>query len=145
MKLVVYAALLIPLTCMAQTYKCVEKGKSVYSDRPCSDKAVVLNIGDNPADKERLEESHRRLNEMRASVGAGDAIRQEGAARAAQRRSSGSDQQQDDCARLIRTSKDAANEAELYQTPRFKADAKRRQKEADDEHFTKCYGTVSVK
>jgi hypothetical protein len=50
----------------------------------------------------------------------------------------------DRCADLLRVAKNAKDEAELYVTPRFREDAKRRQKEAEDAHFTECYGSVDV-
>ncbi len=150
MKLIVLL-LFLPSLAIAQTYKCTQGGKSVYSDRPCAPNAQKLDIGDSPADLERLREAARIRAEMQSNVGAGDSIRREATDRAAQRRAEGvrpastqTPSKEDYCNGLLRTAKEAKDEAAKWRYHQgLIDDAKRRQKEAEDEHFSKCYGSVT--
>lgn len=142
--------LAIPFAAQAQvTYKCTENGKSVYSDKPCSSNAKVLAIGDSAEEKERLRQA--AIDRQRASEAMADAVaevRRENAARPAPPREIYAERQrepslEDYCNGLLKTAKDAENESKKWRYHQgLIDDAKRRQKEAEDTHFSKCYGTV---
>lgn len=142
-------ALVLPSLAIAQaTYKCTVNGKSSYSDRPCGQNATTLAIGDSAEERERLRQAAR--DRQRASEAIAEVMRQNPPApvrpvtRApAPRADSGASSQQAYCDGLLRTAKAAKDEAAMYRYHQgLIDDAKRRQKEAEDEHFSKCYGTV---
>lgn len=144
MKRFLLALLILPSLASAQVYKCVVNGKTQYAERPCAPTAKALNIGDDltPERQAEAEAVARREKAMALGLEAdalyerADQIRADGYARATAKRRTGN------CANYQRTAKNAEDEAELYATQRFRDDAKRRQKEAEDAHFSECYGTV---
>ena len=142
--------LLLPALAFGQsTYKCTENGKTVYSERPCGQSAQKLSIGDSAADEARYKEAYKRrmaAEDAAANSEEAAATRAAGAAKADQRRAepSAKDTKQAYCNKLVSKAKAASDEAETYFTPKYREDAKRRQKEYEDEHFSKCYGTVGT-
>lgn len=146
---IIFSALAVPLTATAQaTYKCTENGKSVYSDKPCGRTAKVLAVGESAEEKERLRQAARdRQRAAEAMAAAVAEVRRENAARPAprdlraERRAEPSLEEY--CNGLLKKAKSAKDEAAMYRYHQgLIDDAKRRQKEAEDEHFSKCYGTV---
>lgn len=145
MKSLVLALLILPSLAGAQVYKCVVNGKTQYAERPCAPAAKALDIRDDvtPERQAEAEAVARREKAMALGIEAeqlyerADQIRAEGAAKAAAKRSSGR------CDQLLRTAKDAENESKKWRYHQgLIDDAKRRQKEAEDAHFSECYGSV---
>lgn len=146
--LLLIAILFTPLPALAQVYKCVENGKTIYAERPCGAKAQEINVGDSPATQQRLQAEERGrqagLKEAQKHFDEAARIRQEGADKIAERRAARAAQQpskQDRCNSILRDIKRAKDDQILYQSPGFVADARRRQKEAEDAHFSECYGS----
>lgn len=143
-----------PLALAQATYKCTVNGKSSYSDRPCGENAKTLAVGESAEEKQRLRDAARQRREASAAMTeAAEQVRREGRERAAAQRSASRptasaerDSQQSYCDGLLRKAKAAKDEAEMYRYHQgLIDDAKRRQKEAEDEHFSRCYGSVSVR
>lgn len=140
-------ALACALPAHAEVYKCVESGKTVYSQIPCSTNAVKIHAGEeSAAERQRLRDAAARRQE--ADAAAADAARSVRAGRppsttvvvreAAPRQQS----KRDYCNQLLRTAKAAKDESNMYRYHQgLIDDAKRRQKEAEDEHFSNCYGS----
>lgn len=136
---------LLPLAAHAQVYKCVINGKTQYAERPCAPAAKSLDIRDDvtPERQAEAEAIARREKAMALDIEIeqhyerAEQIRAEGAAKAAAKRSTGR------CDQLLLTAKAAENESKKWRYHQgLIDDAKRRQKEAEDAHFSECYGTV---
>ena len=147
MKSIVLLALSMPLFGHAEVYKCVENGKTVYAQIPCSATAVrIRSSEDSAAEQQRLRDAaaQRQAAEAAAAEAARD-VRSRSTApipiviqSAEPRRPS----KRDYCNQLLRTAKAAKDEANMYRYHQgLIDDAKRRQKEAEDEHFSNCYGS----
>lgn len=142
MKLPLIAALLIPLTVQAQVYKCIQNGQTVYAERPCSSNAKVLEI-DTHISAERRQQAADVAERERALAKQVD-NKNRAEQRQIDRRSSDvraeSDAKKARCAQLLRDSKAAKDESNMWRYHQgLIDDAKRRQKEAEDAHFTECY------
>ncbi len=138
--------LLLLLSCNAygEMYKCVIDGKPSFSERPCAPNAQKISSGDGSISKERQEQAAevaRREQSMARE------IEMEKRSEALERQMryqlsqpSARDGKQARCDKLVQTAKDAKNEAAMY---RYHGglidDARRRQKEAEDAHFSECY------
>ena len=145
MKRLVFALLILPSLAGAQVYKCVINGKTQYAERPCAPAAQALNIRDDitPERQAEAEAVAQREKAMALGIEAdqlyerADQIRAESAAKAAAKRSAGR------CDQLLQTARDAENESKKWRYHQgLIDDAKRRQKEAEDAHFSECYGSV---
>lgn len=145
MKSLVFALLIVPTLASAQVYKCVINGKTQYAERPCAPAAKALSIRDDvtPERQAEAEQVARREKAMALGIEAdklyerADQIRAEGEAKAAAKRSSGR------CDQLLRIAEDAENESKKWRYHQgLIDDAKRRKKEAEDAHFSECFGTV---
>lgn len=140
--------LVAPLPAMAQVYKCVENGKTVYAERPCSSSAQALNIGDSAATQQRLEAEQRGrqagMREAQKNYDDAASRRLDALERADQRRAAAAPRKpskEERCAQLLKEAKKGKDDQILYQTSGYINDAKRRQKEAEDAHFSECYGS----
>lgn len=143
----IISACFMSLPVFAQTYKCTEGGKIVYADRPCGSKASVLNLGESDDERKRLAEAGKARNEAQiAASNAARQVREESASAAPAARAAASapsrESKQAYCDRLVRTAKDAKDESNKWRYHQgLIDDAKRRQKEAEDAHFSECYGS----
>lgn len=142
-------AVLLTMICAsqahAQVYKCVVNGKTQYAQQPCAPDAKRLNIGDSEADKQRLREAAQARAAASAAMAEAVAeVRRERRDNPAPARAPAARQpsKEDYCNQLLRTAKDAKDESNKWRYHQgLIDDAKRRQKEAEDEHFSKCYGS----
>jgi hypothetical protein len=142
MKLPLFTALLIPLIAQAQVYKCTQNGQTVYAERPCSTTAKLLEI-DTSVSQERRQQAADVAERERAL---GKQVDNKNRAEQRQVDSRAADfQAQNDakktrCAQLLRDAKGAKDESNMWRYHQgLIDDAKRRQKEAEDAHFTECY------
>lgn len=135
-----------PILAHAQVFKCVQNGKTVFSGSPCGTNAVAVHTGEESAEeKQRLrDEARGRADAARASSDAANAVRAQNKQTTiiintapTPRRET----KQEYCDKLLKTAKSAKDEAAMYRYHQgLIDDAKRRQKEAEDEHFSNCYG-----
>ncbi len=136
--------MLTPISASAQ-YKCIEYGKVIYAERPCGLSAKQLDIKVPRVDDEEKTEAalnHARnkkaLNQLEDQNRSDEMQRKKDiaiydAATAAKKKR---------CEDLIRTAKSAKNESAMYRYHHgLIEDAKRRQKEAEDAHFSECFGS----
>lgn len=144
MRIVVLAPLILLSfsVAQAQVYKCTENGRTIYAERPCASNAKELNIDDFRTDEQRRQslDSARRqkrlskTNDIEAEIYRLEREKQSAkfqAAEEAKRRR---------CATLVKTAKDAKDESQKWRYHQgLIDDAKRRQKEAEDAHFSECY------
>lgn len=64
MKALALLALVFTLTAHAEVYTCVESGKTVYSQIPCSTNAVKIHAGEeSAAERQRLRDAAARRQE----------------------------------------------------------------------------------
>ena len=134
---------LLALPVHGQVYKCVIDGKTHYAERPCAPNAKALDIRDETTAQRRLEARSVVQREQLLAAekevdhlfDEAERIRESGYVRAAQQRKKGR------CEQLLRTAKDAKDESHKWRYHQgLIDDAKRRQKEAEDAHFSECYG-----
>jgi len=129
----------------AEIYKCVENGKTVYAERPCSAKATILNISETPEHVKRFqEEAAARQKSQDAFT---DAIRQERAKQPIVIREKyipppSQPARPDRCAILLQQIQDAKDDQSVYSgNSIISARARIQQKRAEDAHFSECYGS----
>ena len=135
----------LPSLASAEIYKCTQGGRTVYSGSPCGTDAVKVHAGEESAEeKQRLRDAAAGRQE------AGEAMAE--ASRNARSRTSTTivtpvsaprqPSKREYCDRLLKTAKAAKDESNMYRYHQgLIDDAKRRQKEAEDEHFSNCYGS----
>lgn len=139
--IILCAALLSPAA-HAQ-YKCADGGRITYSEKPCGRNAQELHLnvapvspGERAAVIERAEREKVLAGQLETRRAIGDQMH---AQRAAQFQQTAK-QQKARCAELLAIAKDAKNEGAKYRYHEgLIDDARRRQKEAEDEHFSKCF------
>jgi hypothetical protein len=136
--------LVVTMPTMAQ-YKCQTGGATVYQERPCSQTAKPLELpGDTPVTADDRAQARARFLRQKAVA---DGIDQQHKVEqadinyrsAAVRRESNQKKQR--CADLLRTAKDAHDESNKWRYHQgLIDDAKRRKREAEEAHFSECYG-----
>ena len=139
--------LLLPALAFGQSmYKCTEGGKTVFSERPCGQSAQeVKTINDvTPASQAQARVSAARQRVLSRQNDYDAAAREYELTKDAVARDAKDRAKQNECSRLARTATNAKNEQDLYVTDRYKNDARRRQKEAEDAQFSKCYGSAGT-
>jgi hypothetical protein len=144
-----FALLFLCCNAHAQLYKCVISGKPTFSERPCAPDAKIIATGDGSISFERQMQAAdvaRREQRLAQTM-----IYPESADRGERQRSSqpsqtsAKDQKQAKCDSLLKAARSAKNEAATYRYHQgLIDDAKRRQKEAEDAHFSECYGSNTV-
>lgn len=138
--------LFLPTLASAQVYKCVQNGKTVYSGSPCGANAQPVHAGEeSAAEKQRLRDAAEARQRGAEAIGAAVAqARSDKSPAPAGINNTGSRPQskREYCDNLLKTAKAAKDEAATYRYHQgLIDDAKRRQKEAEDEHFSRCYGS----
>ena len=131
----------------AQVYKCVVNGKTQYAERPCAPDAKKIQTWDGPEEQQRLRDAAQARAAAVAAMGEAVArVRRENQftapapSRAAPAPSQPS--KKEHCDGLLRAAKDAKDESNKWRYHQgLIDDAKRRQKEAEDAHFSDCYGS----
>jgi hypothetical protein len=142
MKLPLIAALLIPLVAQAQVYKCTQNGQTVYAERPCSTTAKVLDIDTyiSPERKQQAAEVAERERALAKQVDNKNRFEQRQTDIRAADIHAQNDARKSRCNQLLREAKGAKDESNKWRYHQgLIDDAKRRQKEAEDAHFTECY------
>lgn len=149
-KLLLVAAVLSMATgaANAETYKCSQNGKTVYADQPCATNAARVDYG-----ADRVTTDQRRQAEivhLRNQVSALQSDLEESRSKQIAREQSQAltqaiDQKKDAkeqrCKQLLATAKAAKDEAAMYRYHQgLIDDARRREKEANDAHWSECYG-----
>ncbi len=140
---VVWGLLWVPMGAWAQ-YKCVIEGKTLYAERPCGPNARPVVIPDTSVSEERrrqADEVARREKILSLEIELQNAKDQIKIERQSARVKSDQDAKKQRCANLLRIAKNAKDEANMYRYHQgLIDDARRRQKEAEDAHFSECYG-----
>ncbi len=132
------------ISAMAQ-YKCVESGNTVYSDKPCSPNAKVLVLpADTPvseADRAQARASYYRQRVVADEIDVQNAlIQREQNSRMAQQAVAAA-AKETRCQQLLASAQDARNRLQTYRYHQGLIDNARREvKEAEDRHFSECYG-----
>lgn len=145
MRAFIIAVFLAPLTCLAQ-YKCVESGNTVYSDKPCSPNAKVLVLpADTPvsdAERAQARASYYRQRAVADEIDVQNAlIQRENSARMAQQATALAAKERR-CQQLLANAQAAKNRLSTYRYHQGLIDNARREvKEAEDQHFSECYGS----
>ncbi len=142
--LLVTIALATP--CVAQ-YKCVENGRTIYAERPCSTSAKPVELPrDNPvtaAEREQAKERLRRQQRVAEEIDTMNALEQARLQKIADASAERDARKKARCAELLKISKGAQDEAQTYRYHQgLVDDANRRKREAEAAHFSECYGTV---
>lgn len=122
-----------------QVYKC----GAVYSDKPCGHPAEVVELKTySPSAKERALARERAAADRRdVQISDREFAQRAARAQAYANQNAARDAAHDyRCASIQQRARNAANERELYFTQGYKNDADRRRKEAEDQHFSECYG-----
>lgn len=122
-----------------QVYKC----GAVYSDKPCGQAPEVVDLKTyQPSARERAMARERAAIDRRdVQISDMEFARREARAQAYAAQAAARDAaNQMRCARIQQQARNAANERDMYFTQGFKNDADRRRKEAEDQHFSECYG-----
>ncbi len=137
--------LLAPFACLAQ-YKCVENGRTVYADKPCNGSAKTLVLpGDTPvsdSDRAAARASYYRQKAVADAIDAQNAIEQMEQSRRVAQQATASARKEPRCADLLRQAQEAKNRQETYRYHQGLIDnARREKKEAEDAHFSECYGS----
>lgn len=125
-------------------YKCVDGGRVTYAEKPCGRNAQAMHINVAPVSSDERAAVIQRAEREKVLAGQLETRRALGdelhAQRAAQFQQA-AQQQKARCAELSAIAKNARDESSKY---RYHGglidDARRRQKEAEDEHFSKCFG-----
>ncbi len=143
-KIIALSLIITPISASSQ-YKCIEYGKVIYAERPCGPSAKKLDINVprvNDEEKTEAALNHERnkkaLNQIEDRKRSDEMQRKKDiaiydAAIAAKKNR---------CEDLVRTAKSAKNESAMYRYHLgLIEDAKRRQKEAEDAHFSECFGS----
>lgn len=125
-------------------YKCVDGGRVTYAEKPCGHNAQELHLnvapvspGERAAVIERAEREKVLAGQLETRRAIGDQMHAQRATQFQQ----AAQQQKARCAELLAIAKDAKNEGSKYRYHEgLIDDARRRQKEAEDEHFSKCFG-----
>ncbi len=145
LRVLVIGTLLMPFASMAQ-YKCVEGGRTVYADKPCSGNAKLLVLpNDTPvssADRAAARASYYRQKAVADDIDVQNAMDQrEQSLRMAQQATANAEKEQR-CADLLRQAQEAKNRQGTYRYHQGLIDnARRENKEAEDAHFSECYGS----
>lgn len=148
--LLVTAALLYMATgaANAETYKCSQNGKTVYSDLPCATNAARVDYSADrvTADQRRQAEIVHLKNQVSAlqsdlEESRTKRIAQEQSEALAQASDQKKEAKERRCKQLLATAKAAKDEAAMYRYHQgLIDDARRREKEANDAHWSECYG-----
>ncbi len=127
----------------AQVYKCMQNGRPVFSERPCGKDATEVRLRNTDVTDEQrqhAEASARRQRAVRNDIEYRESVDQLERERAAGLAQAERKAKEDKCARYLRQAENAKNEASTYRYHQgLIDDAKRRQKEANDRHFSECY------
>lgn len=142
----VFVLMLLSFGANAEIYKCVVDGKAHYAERPCAPNAKTIDTSGANINRERQSQAEevarreQRLSDSNDLEKRIDALERQRAQATAQ--PSAKEKKQARCEQLLLTAKNAKNEAAMY---RYHGglidDARRRQKEAEDAHFSECYST----
>ena len=142
---IVTGMMFFPLMALAQ-YKCVESGRTVYSDKPCSPSAKLLVLpADTPVsatDRAQARASYYRQRVVADEIDVQNALDQrEHNARMAQQATAAA-AKEERCQQLLANAQAAKNRQATYRYHQGLIDnAGRENKEAIDQHFSECYGS----
>lgn len=142
MKYSFIAFILFPLIAQAQVYKCTQNGQTVYAERPCSSTAKLLDIDAQVSPERRQQAADVAARERALAKQVDNQTRadQRQIDRRAADAQADRDAKKSRCAQLLRDAKDAKDESNKWRYHQgLIDDARRRQKEAEDSHFTECY------
>jgi hypothetical protein len=140
-----WVLLLAPLSAWAQ-YKCVENGRTVYADRPCSGNAKLLVLpNDAPvssADRAAARASYYRQKAVADDIDVQNAMDQRDHSQRLAQQATANAEKEQRCADLLRQAQEAKNRQGTYRYHQGLIDnARRENKEAEDAHFSECYGS----
>lgn len=125
-------------------YKCVTNGQTTYSERPCAPTAKQLDLKVAPVTRSEMLENEARISRQRRAAIDLENSRLRGDAEHATRAQAVQDEAQakrQRCAELQAAAKQARDDGSKWRYHQGMIDdARRRQKEAEDEHFSNCYG-----
>jgi len=140
--------MLLSCSAHADLYKCLVDGKPIFSERPCAPNAQKISGDDGTISKERQEQAAEVARRERLHSENIDLQKRVDSLERQQRNQTPTQQTSKEskkarCDKLLRTAKDAKDESNKWRYHQgLIDDAKRRQKEAEDAHFSECYGTV---
>ncbi len=143
MKRFVFMFFLLPTITYAQVYKCLENGRTIYAERPCSKTAQALNINSSVTEEQRQQaiDSARRQKQLSNENDYDAAVDRLARTKQAAAQNAADSAKKRRCDNLLRKAKDAKDESHKWRYHQgLIDDAKRRQKEAEDAHFSECYG-----
>lgn len=124
-------------------YKCLLDGKTLYSERPCSARTETLPLpADTPVtEEERAEAKLRTLRQKKllSEMEYRNQLDNLEAARESRRVRSIEATKQARCQGYLSDLKNAERDERLFSWGPYQDDARRRQKDAKDAHFSECW------
>ena len=138
--------LLLSFNAQAQVYKCVVNGKTIFAERPCAANAKMIDTSGATVSTERHQQAQevvKRERLLSEKTDLENRIDERARQRDQAALNSAKEAKKARCDRLVQTAKNAKDESNKWRYHQgLIDDAKRRQKEAEDAHFSECYGTV---
>jgi len=140
-----WLSLLLPGAVRGDIYKCVTDGRTAYSEHPCRPgDAPVRLLNDSPVTAEERAAAKRSLDRQKAvaeEINTRNALDNARADAVSKAMRADEQRQKDRCKSLLREAQAADNESRMYRYHQgLIEDAQRRRKEAQDRHFSECFG-----